>query len=140
MMVIGPEHALAQLAASLAFADAGANPSRIYLYADAAVATGAAPTASPLAEIELAKPCGTIAGGVLTLHPADSAGTLVLVTGIPRAARWVSGDDMLVSAGTVTDMGHSGDFRISGGTTAAGDDSPTLYAGGLVLLGDVVLD
>lgn len=140
MMVVGPEHALAQLAASLAFADAGANPSRIYLYADAAVATGAAPTASPLAEIKLAKPCGTIAGGVLTLHPADSAGALVLVTGIPRAARWVSGDDMLVSAGTVTDMIHPGDFRVGGGTTAAGDDSPTLYAGGLVLLGDVVLD
>ena len=140
MMVIGPEHALAQLAASLVFADAGANPSHIYLYADAAVATGAAPAASPLAEIELAKPCGTIAGGVLTLHPADSAGTLVLVTGIPRAARWVSGDDMLVSAGTVTDMTHTGDFRVGGGTTAAGDDSPTLYAGGIVLLGDVVLD
>ena len=51
MMVIGPEHALAQLAASLVFADAGANPSRIYLYDDAAVATGAAPAASPLAEI-----------------------------------------------------------------------------------------
>ena len=139
MMVIGPEHALAQLAASLAFADAGANPSRIHLYADAAVATGAAPAASPLAEIVLAKPCGTIADGALTLHPADSAGALVLVTGIPRAARWVSGDDMLVSAGTVTDTSHSGDFRI-GGTTPAGDDSPTLYAGGLVLLGDVVLD
>ena len=140
MMVIGPEHALAQLAASLVFADAGANPSRIYLYADAAVATGAAPAASPLAEIELAKPCGTIAGGVLTLHPADSAGTLVLVTGIPRAARWVSGDDMLVSAGTVTDMTHTGDFRVGGADTTPGDDSPKFYAGGRVLLGDVVLD
>lgn len=140
MMVIGPEHALAQLVASLAFADAGALSSRIYLYADAAVATGATPTASPLAEVVLAKPCGTIADGALTLHPADSAGSLVMVTGIPRAARWVSGDDKLVAAGTVTDTGHSGDFRISGGTTAVGDDSPTLYAGGLVLLGAVVLD
>lgn len=42
MIVIGPDHALAQLAASIAFADAGALPSSILLYADAAVATGAA--------------------------------------------------------------------------------------------------
>lgn len=48
---------------------------------------------------------------------------------------------MLVSAGTVTDMVHPGDFRVGGGTTAgAGDDLAHLYAGGLVLLGDVVLD
>ena len=140
MMVVGPEHALAQLAASLAFADAGAQPSRIHLYADAGVATGAAPTGSPLAEIVLAKPCGTIAAGVLTLHPADLAGAMVLANGIPRAAHWISGEGKLVGAGTVTDMDHGGDFRIGGATTAPGDDSPALYAGGLVLLGDVVLD
>ena len=139
-MTIGPEHAMAQLAASLAFADAGASPSVIRLYADAAVAAGATPTTSPLAEITLAKPCGTVAAGNLTLHPADTAGTLVLVSGTPRAARWISGDGLLVAAGTVTDMANYGDFRVAGGTTAPGDDTPMLYAGGLVLLGDVVFD
>ena len=139
-MVIGQDHALAQLAASIAFADTGAQPSRIRLYADAGAATGAAPAGDPLAEITLAKPCGTIAAGQLTLHVADAAGALVLVTGQPRAAQWVSGDDKLVAAGTVTDMDHSGDFRIGGASTAPGDDTPTLYAGGLVLLGAVVLD
>lgn len=140
MMVVGTEHAMAQLAASLAFADAGAEPSRILLYADAAAAAGAAPAGEPLAEIVLSKPCGTIADGKLTLHPADPAGAMVLANGTPRAAHWVSGEGRLVGAGTVTDMAHEGDFRIGGATTAPGDDSPALYAGGLVLLGDVVLD
>ena len=40
MMVIGPEHALAQIAASLAFADAGAPPSSIVLYAGGLVLLG----------------------------------------------------------------------------------------------------
>lgn len=139
-MIIGADHLLAQLAASIAFADTGALPSRIRLYADAGVATGAAPAGDPLAEITLAKPCGAIAAGALTLHVADPAGAMVLATAIPRAAQWVSGAGKLVAAGTVTDADHAGDFRVSGGATAPGDDSPQLYAGGLVLLGAVVLD
>ena len=39
-MIVGPEHALAQITASLAFADAGTLPSSILLYAETAVATG----------------------------------------------------------------------------------------------------
>ena len=139
-LVIGTDHALAQLAASIAFADAGAQPSRIRLYADAGAATGAAPAGDPLAEIALAKPCGTIAAGQLTLHVADPAGAMVLATGQPRAAQWVSGAGLLVAAGTVTDMDHGGDFRVGGASTPPGDDTPTLYAGGLVLLGAVVMD
>lgn len=139
-LTIGPAHALAQLAATLAFADAGAQPSSIRLYADVGAATGAAPSGTALAEITLAKPCGTIAAGQLTLHPADAAGAMVLANGTPRAAQWISGAGLLVAAGTVTDMGHGGDFRIDGAPTAPGDDTPTLYAGGLVLLGAVVLD
>ena len=140
MMVLGPEHALAQLAASIAFADTGAQPSSIRLYAAAGAATGATPAGAPLAEVTLAKPCGSIAAGQLTLHVADPAGAMVLATGQPRAAQWVSGAGLLVAAGSVTDMDHDGDFRIAGAATPAGDDTPALYAGGLVLLGAVVLD
>lgn len=139
-LTIGPAHALAQLAATLAFADTGAQPSCIRLYADAGAATGAAPGGTALAEITLAKPCGSIAAGQLTLHPADAAGAMVLANGQPRAAQWISGAGLLVAAGTVTDLGHGGDFRISGAPTPAGDDTPSLYAGGLVMLGAVVLD
>ena len=139
-MMVGPEHALAQITTSLAFADAGTLPASILLYAESAVATGAAPTTSALAEITLAKPCGTLTGGVLTLHVADPDGAMVLQQGIPRAARWMSGDGKLVGAGTVTDSLNAGDFHIAGGATAPGDDAPLLLAGGLVLLGDVVFD
>lgn len=138
--VLGTEHALVQLAASLTFADTGAAPSVIRLYADIAVATGAVPAGPPLAEIVLSKPCGAIAGGQLTLNPADLGGSMVTVGGIPRAARWLNGEGLLVAAGTVTDPDHIGDFRVAGGATAAGDDAPSLYAGGKVLLGAVVMD
>lgn len=130
---ISAEHAAAQLAATLVFADAGADPSRIRLYTEP---DGAG---TLLAEIALTKPCGTLSGGVLTLHPADAGGTMILQTGIPRSGRWISGAGLLVAAGIVTDLAHDGDFKVAGGSTAAGDDSPALYAGGLVVLGALTL-
>lgn len=136
----GPGLQAAQLAATLAFADAGPLPSRIVLYTDPAVAAGAAPVDAPLAEIVLATPCGALAGGNLTLHPALATGSLVLASGIARAARWVNGAGDLVVAGTVSDLEHDGFFRIGGAPTPPGDSAPKLTAGGLVLLGAVVLD
>lgn len=140
MMTIGPDLALAQLAATLAFADLGTSAAHIYLYTDAGAGSGAEPGVAPMATIELAKPCGAVAAGVLTLNVAAPGGALVDASGTPRAAQWVSGEGKLVAAGTVTDADHAGDFTVSGGATAPGDDSPSLYAGGLVLLGAVVLD
>ena len=139
MMVIGQDHALAQLAATLAFADAAASASVILLFSDVSAATGSTPAVAPLATIELAKPCGTIAGGVLSLSPADPGGALVMQTGVPRAAHWLRGDGVLVAAGTVTDSDNGGDFVVAGAATAPGETSPTLYAGGKVLLGAVAL-
>lgn len=139
MMTISPQHALAQLAATLAFADDAAGASVVHLYADANAATGTVPPDVPLASITLAQPCGTLTGGTLVLHPADAGGALVQATGIPRAAQWVRGDGVLVAAGTVTDTTGGGDFRVAGAATAVGETSPTLYAGGKVLLGDVAL-
>lgn len=130
---ISAEHAAAQLAATLVFADAGAEPSRIRLYTES---DGAG---TLLAEIVLAKPCATLASGYLTLHPLDAAGAMVLASGIPRSGRWISGAGLLVAAGTVTDATHDGDFKVAGGGTAPGDDSPALYAGGLVVLGVLTL-
>lgn len=138
-MVVGAAHALAQLAATLVFADTGPLPSRIYLYAHPDMATGATPYGAPIAEITLAKPCGTLTAGSLTLHTAG-AGGMVLQDGTPHAAQWVNGEGDLVAAGTVTDMANGGDFRISGAPTTPGNDAPTLYTGGLVTLGTVVLD
>jgi hypothetical protein len=129
--IIGPDHASAQLAASIVFADTGALASRIFLY------DGPAGTGDLLAEVALSKPCGTLAAGALTLHPAKAGGALVLLTGIPRSGVWLSGEGKLVTLGTVTDVDNGGDFLVSGATTAAGETSPTLYAGGVVLLGSL---
>ncbi len=132
-LLIGPEHAAAQVAGAVVFADTGPAHSRIYLYA------GADGTGTVLAEVVLAKPCGTVAGGALTLQ-TEGAAPMVLASGIARSARWVSGAGLLVAMGTVTDVDSGGDFRIAGGLTPPGDNSPSLYAGGAVLLGDLIFD
>ena len=136
-LALGTQHIAAQLAASLAFADDAPGPSVIRLYTTTQPATGAAPGGAAQAEITLAKPCATLAAGVLTLHVADPAGALVLASGLPRWARWARSDGLLVADGTVTDMDHGGDFKLQGGTTPVGETSPQLQAGGVVLLGAV---
>lgn len=128
---ISAEHAAAHLAATVAFADAGADASKIRLY------SGADGTGTMLAEAALAKPCATLAGGMLTLHVADAAGAMVLASGIPRSMRWVSGAGLTVAIGTVTDFDHDGDVRLIGSGTAEGETSPNLYAGGLVALPEI---
>lgn len=136
---IGADHALAQLAATIAFADQGPASSKICVYTTAQPATGADPGGAAQAEIVLAKPCGTISGGALALHVADPAGSLVAATGLPRWARWVNGAGALVADGTVTDAAGGGDFTVSGAATPPGETSPQLYAGALVQLGSVTL-
>lgn len=130
---IGPEHAAAQVAASVVFADTGPAASSIRLYS----APGGAGVL--LADIALAKPCGTLTAGVLTFNTAV-AQPLALANGIPRSGVWLNGNGLLVARGTVTDGAHTGDFRVSGAATAPGDDSPMLYAGGVVLLGALTFD
>ena len=132
---IGTDLSAAQLAASIARADTGPAASRIQIFDNTQPAGGAAAGVTPQADVVLAKPCGAVVGGVLVLYPADPGGTMVLRTGIPRWARWLSGDTKVMVDGTATDLDHDGDFKLTGGTTAPGETSPTLYAGGLVLLG-----
>ena len=132
---IGPDLTAAQLAASIARADQGVAPSRIQLFDNEQPAGGAAAGVTPQAEIILSKPCGSVVGAALVLTPADAGGSMVLRTGIPRWARWLSGDGKIMADGLVTDADHGGAFQVSGGATTPGDTSPSLYAGGLVLLG-----
>lgn len=137
---IGPATAAAQLVATLARADQGAGHASVRLYATARPASIAAPHSdTPQSTIALAKPCGAIADGVLTLHPQDAAGTLILQAGIPRWAEWVAADGAVLARGRVTDMDHDGAFRIEGAATPEGEDSPLFFAGGLVQLGVTAL-
>lgn len=138
-LYLGPEHINAQLLASLAFADAAAGASRIVLYSALPDLPRETPAGSALADIILAKPCGTVAGETLTLLPASAGGTMILTNGFARWARWVRSDGKLVAAGTVTNTLGDGAFRLSGGTTPEGESTPLLQAGGLVVFGTLIL-
>lgn len=127
--------ALAQLQATIDFADDAPGNSVIKLYVEA-VPTDAH---TPIATITLDKPCGVIASGSFDLIAEDPLGSLVTSNGIPHGARWEKSDGALVARGSVTDASNGGDFTVSGGETPSGETSPQLYAGGLVILGDVTL-
>ena len=136
---LGAEHVNAQLLASLVFADTGSGPCHIELYSDLPTDPRGTPDSAKLMDIVLAKPCGTVAGESFTLLPASTTGTMILVTGFARWARWVRSDGKLVVAGTVSNMDSDGAFRIDGGTTPDGETTPLLQAGGLVVFGSLVL-
>ena len=139
-LYLGPEHVNAQLAASLAFADGASGASRVFLYGSLPDLPRAIPSAEYSVEIVLAKPCATLSGESLTLIPASATGSMVQTTGLARWARWVRSDGKLVAAGTVSNLAGTGAFRIAGGTTPPGEDTPLLQAGGLVLFGALILD
>ena len=103
------------------------------LYASARPATGGDPLAAPLVEIVLAKPCGVIDAGVLTLAQAEAGGDLIAQTGTALWARWVNGDEIHVADGSVSDAAGDGDFKVSGTT------GTMLYAGARALLGNSTL-
>ncbi|WOI47688.1 hypothetical protein [Acidovorax sp. BLS4] len=132
---IGPEVALAQLEATIARADAGSGRCRVRLHTtDRPSSISGAVGGTPQAEIVLAKPCASIVGGALVWHAEDAGGALVMVAGIPRWAVWIGASGIVVAEGSVTDADHGGDFRVLGGTTPDGEQSPLLLAGGLVVL------
>lgn len=133
---IGPALSMAQLQATIATADAGPGPSKVQLFTTPrhAALDGAAGD-TPQAEVVLAVPCAIIEGSVLVLQVADTGGTLVQATGIPRWGMWINGAGVIVAEGSVTDDANGGDFQVVGGTTPPGETSPLLQAGGLVVLG-----
>lgn len=132
---ISPAAALAQLQATMAFADTGSGASRLQLFTTVRPEIGAVITDTPQVEIVLAKPCGIITAGVWSLIAADLGGAMVLANGIPRWGRWLTAAGGWVADGDVTDLDHTGAIRIAGGATPEGDDSPMLWAGGLAILG-----
>lgn len=132
--------AAAQMAATLARINDGPGPAKLELYTTPRPVTP--DTAAGIAAqvvIELATPAGSITDGVLSLTPASAGGALVLTDGIPRWGRVIAADGVALADGDVTDVASGGDITLLGGTTPAGDNSPQLYAGGLVILGTIAL-
>lgn len=117
---ISADHLNARQRATIAFADTGANNSRIHFYDS---------VNELLATVILAKPCAEINAGVIKLLQESGIGDMIPSDGAAVSARWVSGDDKLVAQGAVSDETGAGPFVIQG---TAGTQ---LYAGGRLVLG-----
>ncbi|AVS75636.1 hypothetical protein [Paracidovorax cattleyae] len=135
---VGPELSLAQLLATIARADQGSGFARVRVYTSDRPASISAHSEIPQVEIVLAKPCASVVGGVLVMHPAEDA-SMVMQTGIPRWGDLVAASGAILARADVTDTEHDGGWRLVAGETPAGETSPLLRAGGLVQLGATAL-
>ena len=134
-MRTGPALQDAQMQATLTRADKGTGTARIRIYATARPAQPGAHSDTPICEIELAKPCGSVQGGKITLT-ASSPG-MVMQPGIPRWAEWLATDGALLMDASVTDAENGGDFIVGGAATAPGETAPYFMAGAMLVLGTV---
>lgn len=136
---ISPAVTSVQLIATLALANAGPGNSVLNLFTSPKPTPGAAPGIAAQVVIELANPCAQLIAGTWRLIPKNVEGSMVLETGVPLWARWLAASGEWLGDATVSDPTGSGGVKVSGGATAPGNTSPTLYAGGLALLGLISL-
>ena len=123
---ISAAHALARLQATLAFADASPDASRILLY-DA--------NEQLLVTLTLTKPCGQITeAGYLLLTQVSGGGDMILASGQAATGVWSTSDGKLIGRGLVTDEAGQGHFKLQGTT------GTQLYAGGKAILGETRID
>ena len=118
---VSSELAVAQLAATVSFADVGSGNAYLVVYDAADI---------PLTTLVLTKPCGTVTGAVLMITQQEPGGDLIDTTGVASHATWFAGNGTPVAHGAVTDESGAGPF-ILGGTTGT-----QLYAGGRAILGE----
>lgn len=119
-----PDSLATAQSARLAYMDIGAGVARIRCYANVRPTNSTlAPGATPIVELPLLDPCGTLNNGVITLAPG--AAVLVLTTGEPNWARIVNGSGATVLDCDVSGPSGSGDLKLS---------SAVLYEGGEVVL------
>lgn len=122
-----------RLLGTLAYADLGTLPSKIQLFATTMPVAGGAAGGSPLVEIVLADPSGSIVNNTLVLAQADPTGELILVQGSALWGRWINGEGNIVLDGDCTDEAGTGFFKV------AGTSGTLLYAGARALLGVTAL-
>lgn len=117
-LTISAAHNEARLNGTRAYLDTGASNARVRIYSGSRPAPGGAPTLL-LVEINLAKPCGVVSGGVLTLTSNDLA--MVLNTGDATWARIVTASGDFAVDCDVSPTGGAGEVQLP---------STQLYAGG----------
>lgn len=130
---ISVEHREYRLEATITFADLGPDNSIIQIFDSSQPAFGGAAGAPPLVEMILAKPCGSVASGVLVLEQEDPTGDMILVEGDAVWGRWLNGNGDIVADGDVTDDSGSGFFKV------AGTAGTHLFPGARARLGTVAI-
>lgn len=133
IIYVPPGHNDYRLLGTLAYADLGATPSKIQLFATAMPGAGGAAGAAPLVEMVLSDPCGVIVSNTLVLTQADVTGDLITVQGSALWGRWLSGNGSIVMDGDCTDEAGTGFFKLSG------TSGTLLYAGARAILGVTAL-
>lgn len=122
-------HNEARLTATLAQLDAGAGNASVQVYPGTKPGTiTGTPSSAMLVEIELTKPAGAVASGVLTLTPA--ADGLIASAGQATWARFVNGDGDVVMDADCSDMDGTAEVKLV---------STQLYAGGDARLSSAVI-
>ena len=108
----------AALAGRLDFLDAGVSPARIQIYGSTRPAPGDSPSSVMLVQIELDKPCGTIAAGVLTLTASTEA--TVDANGEATWARVINGSNAWCFDCDVSNTLGSGQVKLSSAVLVVG--------------------
>lgn len=119
-VAITVEHNEARLVGTLGFLDTGPNPARLRIYGGVRPASpSTTPTSVMLVEIQLTKPAGAIANGLLTLSQQEDG--LITATGIATWARLVNGADVTALDLDCSGTDGQGDIKLA---------STNLYLGG----------
>lgn len=128
MISISTAHNEVRLTATRDFMDLGVSNAKVQIYAGTRPANGATAATSPLVEISLNKPSGTVASNALTLSSNDLP--LIALSGSPTWARVLNGN-----GAHVLDADAGG----PGSTTEIVVSQATLLQGGQVALVSAVL-
>lgn len=127
ILSVSQAHQNARHAGSLAHLDAGSSPAKIRIFAGVQPAPGG-PESELLVQIELTKPAGAVAEGVLTLT-ASTFG-LIAKTGQATWARVMTGAGEIAFDCDVSDMTGDGVIKL---------EKTQLYEGGKAFLTSAVL-
>lgn len=117
-LAISAAHNEARLNGTRTYLDTGTGNAKVRIYSGVRPTPGGTPTML-LVEIALAKPCGVVSGGMLTLASTDLA--MVLNTGDATWARIVTANGDFAVDCDVSQTGGSGEVQLP---------STQLYAGG----------
>ena len=128
MIQISTELNEARLQGVVSFLDTGLANAKVQIYDATRPAFAAPPGNTPLVEVSLTKPCGTVSGGLLTLTQLEDG--LIMRSGTATWARVINGDGLIAFDCDVSDGLGTGEIQFP---------EVTLFAGGAARMTSAVL-